>query len=146
LNTPILLPNNRSISAHPDCVAALFTGVHSFGPKLFASYPRISVSWPRYSGESFWGLSASLPLARYAGTYSDSLYGDVTIQAAGDGLRLKSGTQEGRLEHWQYETFRLEWDNRWEGTALITFVIGNDGTPSRIELGGRAFERADKGR
>jgi CubicO group peptidase (beta-lactamase class C family) len=92
------------------------------------------------------GTKPSLPLARYAGTYSDSLYGDVTIQAAGDGLRLKSGTQEGRLEHWQYETFRLEWDNRWEGTALITFVIGNDGTPSRIELGGRAFERADKGR
>jgi hypothetical protein len=37
------------------------------------------------------GTKPSLPLARYAGTYSDSLYGDVTIQVAGDGLRLKSG-------------------------------------------------------
>ena len=92
------------------------------------------------------GTKPSLPLARYAGTYSDSLYGDVTIQTAGDGLRLKSGTQEGTLEHWQYETFRLKWDNRWQGSALITFVIGTDGTPSRIEMGRRTFERADKGR
>ena len=92
------------------------------------------------------GTKPSLPLARYAGTYSDSLYGDVTIQVAGDGLRLKSGTQEGTLEHWQYETFRLKWDNRWQGSALITFVIGSDGAPSRIEMGRRTFERADRGR
>jgi len=92
------------------------------------------------------GTKPSLPLARYAGTYSDSLYGDVTIQTAGDGLRVKSGTREGTLEHWQYDTFRLRWDNRWQGSALITFVIGSDGVPSRIEMGRRAFERADKGR
>ena len=92
------------------------------------------------------GTKPALPLARYAGTYSDSLYGDVTIQVAGDGLRFTSGTQEGTLAHWQYETFRLKWDNRWQGTALVTFVIGNDGAPSRIEIGRRSFERADKGR
>ena len=92
------------------------------------------------------GTKPSLPLARYAGTYSDSLYGEVTIQAAGDALRLKSGTQEGTLKHWQYDTFRLEWDNRWQGSALMTFVIGSDGTPSRIEMGKSSFERADKGR
>jgi CubicO group peptidase (beta-lactamase class C family) len=92
------------------------------------------------------GTKPSLPLARYAGTYSDSLYGDVTIRTSGDGLRFKSGTMEGTLEHWQYETFRVQWDNRWQGTALVTFVIGSDGAPSRIEMGGRALERADKGR
>jgi CubicO group peptidase (beta-lactamase class C family) len=91
------------------------------------------------------GTKPSLPLARYAGVYADSLYGEVTIQAAGDGLRLKAGTLEGTLEHWQYDTFRLEWDNRWQGTDLITFVLDADGTPSRLEIGGRTFGRTDRG-
>jgi CubicO group peptidase (beta-lactamase class C family) len=91
------------------------------------------------------GTKPSLPLARYAGTYSDSLYGDVTIQSAGDRLRVKSGTLEGTLEHWQYDTFRLRWDNRWQGSDLVTFVLGEDGAPSRIEMGTRSFARAEKG-
>ena len=63
------------------------------------------------------GTKPSLPLARYAGMYADSLYGDVTITTAGNGLRLKFGTHEGSLEHWQYDTFRIKWDNRWQGSA-----------------------------
>ena len=91
------------------------------------------------------GTKPSLALARYAGTYADSLYGDATVRTSGDGLRLKIGTLEGNLEHWQYETFRVTWDNRWQGKDLVTFVIGPDGNPSRIEMSGRSFGRADKG-
>jgi len=91
------------------------------------------------------GTKPSLALARYAGTYADSLYGEATVRSSGDGLRLRIGTLEGNLEHWQYETFRVRWDNRWQGTDLVTFVIGADGNPSRIEMGGRSFGRADKG-
>jgi hypothetical protein len=93
------------------------------------------------------GTKPSLALPRYAGTYADSLYGEATVTAAANGtLRLRIGTQEGALEHWQYETFRVRWDQRWLGTDLVTFVLGSDGSPSRIELDGRTFGRVDRGR
>jgi CubicO group peptidase (beta-lactamase class C family) len=93
------------------------------------------------------GTKPALPLARYAGAYADSLYGEATVRSApGGNLRLRIGTQEGALEHWQYETFRVRWDQRWLGTDLVTFVLGSDGAPSRVELGRRTFGRADGGR
>ena len=91
------------------------------------------------------GTKPSLPLARYAGAYADSLFGEATVTAAGDSLRLKVGTLEGTLEHWQYDTFRIRWDNRWQGTDLLTFVLGRDGAPSRVEIGRRSFGRTDRG-
>jgi CubicO group peptidase (beta-lactamase class C family) len=91
------------------------------------------------------GTKPSLPLARYAGVYTDSLYGDMTVAAAGNGLRLKVGTLEGSLEHWQYDTFRIRWDNRWQGGGLLTFILGTDGTPSRVDMGGQTFARSDRG-
>jgi hypothetical protein len=91
------------------------------------------------------GTKPTLPLARYAGVYADSLYGDVTVTAAGGGLRLKAGTLEASLEHWQYDTFRIQWDNRWQGEGLLSFILGADGTPSRVEIDGRTFARTDRG-
>jgi CubicO group peptidase (beta-lactamase class C family) len=91
------------------------------------------------------GTKPTLPLARYAGVYADSLFGEVTVTTAGDGLRLKVGTLEGALEPWQYDTFRIRWDNRWQGGDLLTFVLGTDGAPSRVEIGGRSFARTDRG-
>jgi len=91
------------------------------------------------------GTKPSLPLARYAGVYTDSLYGDMTVAAAGNGLRLKVGALEGSLEHWQYDTFRIRWDNRWQGGGLLTFILGTDGTPSRVDMGGQTFARSDRG-
>jgi hypothetical protein len=92
------------------------------------------------------GTKPSLPLARYAGTYADSLYGEVTVRTSGDSLRLAVGTLEGTLEHWQYDTFRIHWDHRWQGTSLVTFVLGRDGAPAQVELEGRTLGRADRGR
>jgi len=93
------------------------------------------------------GTKPSLPLPRYAGTYTDSLYGEATVTTAANGsLRLRVGTLEGSLEHWQYETFRVRWDQRWVGSDLVTFVIGSDGTPGRIEMDSRTFARTDRGR
>jgi CubicO group peptidase (beta-lactamase class C family) len=93
------------------------------------------------------GTKPSLPLARYAGVFADSLYGEATVTAAPNGgLRLRVGTLQGSLDHWQYETFRVRWDQRWLGTDLVTFVLGTDGTPSRIEIENRTFGRTDRGR
>jgi hypothetical protein len=88
------------------------------------------------------GTQPSLALEKYAGTYTDSLYGVTTVTASNGTLRLRTGTLGATLEHWQYDTFRARWDNRWQGTAMVTFTIGPDGRPSIVDVDGTAFKRA----
>jgi CubicO group peptidase (beta-lactamase class C family) len=88
------------------------------------------------------GTSPTLPLARYAGRYSDPLYGDVMVSLEGDRLRAGYGTAfVGTLEHWNYDTFRATWDAAWRGTALVTFVLDAAGQPARLEAMGARFTR-----
>jgi CubicO group peptidase (beta-lactamase class C family) len=74
----------------------------------------------------------SLPLARYAGTYRDAWYGDVSIRQEKDALQLRFGRTPllaGDLEHWQDDTFVARWhDRRLNADAFVTFSLGPDGT------------------
>jgi CubicO group peptidase (beta-lactamase class C family) len=89
----------------------------------------------------------SLSLAQYVGTYSDSLVGDVRVTLDDSKLRLRtSSTHAGTLEHWEYDTFRVHWDDAWEGTTFATFTIGRDGAPSRLDLEGAVLRRVDRPR
>jgi len=89
----------------------------------------------------------SLSLDQYAGTYADSLVGDVVVSLENGTLRLRaSSTHAGTLEHWEYDTFRLRWDNSWEGTQFTTFTIGRDGVPSRLDFDGATLRRVDRQR
>jgi CubicO group peptidase (beta-lactamase class C family) len=89
----------------------------------------------------------SLPLTQYAGTYADSLVGDVVVSLDDGKLRLRtSTTHAGTLEHWEYDTFRVRWDNAWEGTSFATFTIGRDGVPSRLDFEGAVLRRAERSR
>ena len=130
----------------PDAGEGRVTGARSFARSIGNARTQAVAAAKAAEAKRVTGTKPSLPLARYAGTYADSLYGEVTVRTAGDALRLKIGTLEGTLDHWQYDTFRITWDNRWQGKDLVTFVIGNDGAPSRVEIDGRTFGRADRGR
>jgi CubicO group peptidase (beta-lactamase class C family) len=89
------------------------------------------------------GTKPSLELAQYAGTYADSLMGTARVAIEQGKLRLRaSSLHAGTLEHWEYDTFRLRWDNAWEGTDLVTFTIGN-GRPSRMEMDGISLRRVE---
>ena len=91
------------------------------------------------------GTRPSLALAQYAGTYADSLVGEVSVSAENGKLRLRtSSTRAGTLEHWQYDSFRVRWDNAWEGTDIVTFTIGGSGQPSRLDMGGTVLRRVEK--
>jgi CubicO group peptidase (beta-lactamase class C family) len=84
----------------------------------------------------------SLPLAQYAGTYADSLVGEVSVSLENGRLRLRSGSSHtATLEHWQYDTFRARWDNAWEGSDFATFTIGQNGVPSRLDFFGTTLRR-----
>lgn len=88
------------------------------------------------------GTSPSLPLDRYAGTYVDTLYGEVTIGLQNGALTYsRTPLQSGTLEHWNYDTFRIRWKERYLGTSLITFRLGTDGSVQGFELGNQRYRR-----
>jgi hypothetical protein len=88
------------------------------------------------------GTSPSLPLARFAGDYSEPLHGDVKVSQDGRALRLQyGGAFDGMLEHWHYNTFRATWKAAWRAPQLVTFVLDEDGKPAAIELMGARFTR-----
>jgi CubicO group peptidase (beta-lactamase class C family) len=77
----------------------------------------------------------SLPLARYAGRYTDAWYGDITIAEEEGRLVLRwsaSPALTADLEHYQYDTFRARMRVRNVADAFLTFSLRPDGTIERI--------------
>jgi hypothetical protein len=73
----------------------------------------------------------SLPPARYAGTYHDSLYGDADVANENGGLVLRfahSPAFVGDLVHWQYDTYVARWRQRNLADAFVTFTLNPDGS------------------
>jgi hypothetical protein len=80
----------------------------------------------------------SLPLAKYAGIYTDAWYGDVAVEEAGGRLVLrftKTPALTGDLEHWQYDTFVVRWrDRELRADAFVTFALNPDGSIDRVKM------------
>ncbi len=90
------------------------------------------------------GTSPSLPLDRYAGTYTDSLYGTVTVRLDHGALVLETNPLlTADLEPWNYDTFMARYRNQWQGEDLVTFQLDADGKVASIDLGrGEVLTRA----
>lgn len=80
----------------------------------------------------------SLPLASYAGAYSDAWYGDIAVVLEGGKLVMKFGhtpSLEGELQHWQYDTFIAKWKNReLRADAFVTFSLNPDGSIDQAKM------------
>lgn len=80
----------------------------------------------------------SLPLARYAGTYTDAWYGDIVVEETGGKLVMrfsKTPALVGDMEHWQYDTFVVRWrDRELRADAFVTFALDPDGTIERAKM------------
>jgi CubicO group peptidase (beta-lactamase class C family) len=80
----------------------------------------------------------SLPLARYAGRYTDAWYGDISISLENNKLVLRFSHTPllvGDLEHWQYDTFVARWHDRsLEADAFVTFALKPDGSVEQIKM------------
>ena len=82
-------------------------------------------------------VGPSLPLSRYAGEYVDPWYGPVAIREEGGGLRIdftRTPRLAGRLEHWQYDTFRTVFDDPSAEPAYVTFALDADGAIDRVTM------------
>jgi CubicO group peptidase (beta-lactamase class C family) len=80
----------------------------------------------------------SLPLAKYAGTYRDPWYGDVTVTQEGNGLAIRfshTPVLVGDLVHWQYDSFLARWrDRSLRADAYATFSLKANGTIERLRM------------
>ena len=80
------------------------------------------------------GTKPSLELAKYAGIYSDSMYGDLKVTENNGALRVQWGAFGGALEHWNYDTFRALMDHARLGKVMMNFIIDASGKPSEMKV------------
>ncbi len=74
------------------------------------------------------GTSSTLPVAEYAGTYVNDMYGEITVTEDGGVLSATFGAGfDGVLEHWHYDTFRVSWGGGAGSEEFLRFEIGTDG-------------------
>lgn len=79
----------------------------------------------------------SLPLAGYAGAYRDAWYGPISVAEQRGTLRVdfrQTPNMAGTLRHWQYDTFRVDWDDTSIEPAYMTFALDADGRVARITM------------
>jgi hypothetical protein len=79
----------------------------------------------------------SLPLASYAGRYTDQMYGDATITMEGGKLVLRfvpARAFADDLEHWQYDTFVAHWRTPGLPDAYVTFALTPQGTIESMKM------------
>jgi hypothetical protein len=55
-------------------------------------------------------LIPSIGLGSYAGTFSNDLFGEMTVTREGVSLQLRYGANTAMLEHWQGDTFLAHWN------------------------------------
>jgi len=86
-----------------------------------------------------------LPLADYAGNYTDKLDGDARVALEHGHLVLRLGNPDftGDLEPWHDNTFHVTWRYKFYDDAYATFDVNALSQPSRLTLAGMSlhFER-----
>ncbi|TYR32242.1 serine hydrolase [Sphingobacterium phlebotomi] len=80
----------------------------------------------------------SLELVKYAGDYTDAWYGKVSIKLE-EGKLVMDFTHNpgmvGVMEHWQYDTFIVRWNNReFKADAYVSFALNPDGSIDRVKM------------
>ena len=82
----------------------------------------------------------TLPMAAYAGTYSDKLYGDVVISEEGGKLVMRftpSPNFVADLEHWHYDTFQIKWRPSTVYNfprGFVTFTIDKNAKTDELKI------------
>jgi CubicO group peptidase (beta-lactamase class C family) len=80
----------------------------------------------------------SLALSEYTGKYNDVMYGSVKITESEKGLFFEmEPTKEffcGEMEHWHYNTFKVQFKDPYLPFALITFEMNEAGKVSGFKI------------
>jgi hypothetical protein len=91
------------------------------------------------------GTKTRLAFEAYAGTYSHPMYGNAIITASEEGLTLNFNNFAAfRLQHWHYDTFRSDTNNRYLTELMVNFNFGPDGAVSELEAMGQSFQKKNE--
>lgn len=74
-------------------------------------------------------------IEKYAGTFTNDLYGDFKIASSGKDLFLKAGPKgyPANLSHFGNNTFILSWPLINAGHELVTFIFGPEGDVTELQ-------------
>src|SRR5438445_2812760 len=113
-------------------------GGHDWSAEMRVMYKRLADSTraARQVQESkrITGTHPTRQLGRYTGTYADSLFGTATLGMSDGRLTLQAGTAKGQLEHWQYDVFRVTWQDPFWDPTYVTFGIDPDGSVGEVRV------------
>jgi CubicO group peptidase (beta-lactamase class C family) len=84
------------------------------------------------------GTHPSRDLAAYAGTYTNSEYGEAEIVSENQKLALHFHSIKTDLDHFQYDTFVV----KFGGKTRLTFCLDNDGNVASFKVDNLEFKRA----
>ncbi len=85
----------------------------------------------------------SVPLDRYAGTYTNQTYGNAVVSVRNDALHFAFGRGRiGTLTHWHYDTFQAKWDDVRMDPSLVVFAPDGTGGVTSVRAFGITFTRA----
>ena len=78
----------------------------------------------------------------YTGKFEDPLYGMVEISLVNGSLSASiNKNYAGKLEHWNYDTFRILYDKKWNGKSYVSFRQNIQGKISEMILDGVSFNK-----
>ena len=81
------------------------------------------------------GTNPSLALAKYAGNYTNEMYGDAKVKEQNGKLVVDySPAMAGELEHWHFDTFRASLRERHLGKAFVTFALNASGKVDEMKF------------
>jgi len=83
----------------------------------------------------------SLPLAAYAGSYSNPALGAVTIEHSANDLKLRTAAVDMPMSHWHLDTFLVEYAS-WELREFAEFRIDPEGRIESFMLFNEEFRPA----
>lgn len=84
----------------------------------------------------------TLPVSAYVGTYTSSLYGEVTVTVVANQLVFNvNNVLTATLPHWQYDTFRGRYDKVWLGNATAQFTLNSAGQIHTLTFNEMDFQR-----
>ncbi|HLN20076.1 MAG TPA: serine hydrolase [Bacteroidales bacterium] len=84
------------------------------------------------------GTSPSHSPEAYTGTYNDKSYGDASIKLDGGNLILTfipaAKVFTGKLEHWHYDTFKVDFRDEFLTYGLVTFSFDETGRTTGFKI------------
>ncbi|MGE5803494.1 MAG: DUF3471 domain-containing protein, partial [Gemmatimonadota bacterium] len=65
---------------------------------------------------------------------ADSLFGTATVGMSNGQLTFQAERRKGRLEHWQYDVFRITWDDPFWTPEYVSFSLDPDGSVGELRF------------